>query len=102
MNPNANIVYRLEVCVDGRWVPAVQGTLNQTGLDDDDASTFTSHDEALEARSTCELYGFPDADFRVVEIEPAVTLLDRPQPPPRNLEESWKNFIELFREGGDE
>lgn len=32
-----------------RWVPAITGTLNQTGLSDDEASTFTTLADAQAA-----------------------------------------------------
>ena len=44
-------LYRIEVHGNwagssGSWRPAISGTLNQTGEDDESASTFRSHEEA--------------------------------------------------------
>lgn len=61
--------YRLEVLTEAGWRPAVQGTHNQTGMDDRKASTFPSMVEAEDAwirlRQDCD-----EARELRIEVQP--------------------------------
>lgn len=57
-----------------RWVPLVQGTLNQTGQSDEEASTFATEREADAAALEEPLLEFIESDFvlewRIAEVQP--------------------------------
>jgi hypothetical protein len=50
------------------WRPAICGTLNQTGQDDTEASTFSSEEEAWEALDVYSGDTPNDVEFRVVRF----------------------------------
>lgn len=52
----------------GGWRPAVSGSVNQTGLSDEHASTFASEIEAEAALVALVREGAHEAELRIVEI----------------------------------
>ena len=53
------------------WVPAISGTLNQTGKSDEEASTFDTYAEALDVADTLvdpELRGERDAEWAISDL----------------------------------
>jgi hypothetical protein len=54
-------------CVGG-WRPAIDGTMNQSGLSALEASTFDTFGEAIEAKELCECMNESNvARFRIIE-----------------------------------
>ena len=51
------------------WRPAIDGSLNQTGMTADEASTFTTRREAERVLDACVLPEGPDA-VRIIAVDP--------------------------------
>jgi hypothetical protein len=55
-----------------RWEPAITGTLNQTGVDDETASMFDTREEAeavLDSVVRPASGDSPDVEFRIDEVD---------------------------------